>query len=127
MPTIATWPSALPGWHVEGYSYKPGDPNARTDMDAGNARIRRRFISTWSSVTLQTVLTQAQLGQFEAWWVNETFEGSAPMLMPITNGAGTSNVRCQSTSDMYSPQPIGAGLWRVSMSVKALNLPVSNG
>lgn len=126
MATIATWPAALPRWHAEGYGYKPGDPNARTNMDSGTQRIRRRFISVPTDVTVQTALNPAQLAIFEAWWANSAFAGSATVLLPITNGAGTTSVRC-TFKDMYQSSLITGGLWLISVPVRALNLPVANG
>ena len=56
-----TWPSSLPVPLVEGVSYTSQDNIIRSQMDAGVAKIRRRFTAVPEDVSFQLLLTLAQI------------------------------------------------------------------
>lgn len=123
-----TWPVTLPAPRVGGYGYKKVDPHARTQMDAGNRRVRRRFIVTPTDVTLQFRVTRAQLATFETWFADEALEGQAWCTLPLINGQGKTMVRAR-FSDM--PQVSGVDgatdIFDVSVPAETLSMPVSHG
>lgn len=120
------WPDSLPKWITDGYTYKSVSSVARTSMDSGRVRARRRFITTPTNLTVRTVFNRAQLGIFEAWWENAVFAGQAWCLLQVSNGAGVNNVRCRFT-DTYDISPISADMFAVSASIETLSMPVSDG
>lgn len=126
--TIPSWPADLPVWVTDGYGYTPVDPCARTQMDAGNRRVRRRFITTPTDLTLKAIFTRAQMASFETWWQNSALAGSAWVMLPISNGQGLNNVQCR-FSGTYQAAPAGDTtlLYEVSVSAETLSMPVANG
>ena len=57
----AEWPASLPVPLVEGVSYSSQDNIIRSQMDAGVAKIRRRYTAVPEDVSFQLLLTLAQL------------------------------------------------------------------
>lgn len=85
---MATWPTQLPGGTTEGYVFEPRAQFARTDMDAGPARQRRRFTSAPTHVQMQWFFTRAQMEIFESWFEHEIAGGSAWFEIPLWGGVG---------------------------------------
>ena len=77
------WPAAFPALPaVEGYAESPPACVLRTEMNAGPDKVRRRFTSgpRHIPVTLymtSTVLNAASPNGFDAFFVQDTFHGSA--------------------------------------------------
>ena len=44
------------------------DQTARTEMDVGIPRVRRRSAASYYHVTAQWLLTDAQMSAFDTWW-----------------------------------------------------------
>lgn len=55
------WPTSLPVPLVEGISYTPGQNVIRSQMDAGVAKMRRRFTAVPETLTFNLVLIEAQV------------------------------------------------------------------
>jgi len=71
------WPGALPQQLlVEGYEEQLSNMLIRTEMDAGPAKVRRRFTAAPRPVNGQIVVTPAQLVFFRAWYYNVLLGGS---------------------------------------------------
>jgi len=121
-----TWPETLPAPRIGGYGYKQVDPNARTQMDAGNRRVRRRFIVTPTDVTLQFRVTEAQLAVFEAWFESDALAGQAWCTLPLVNGQGKTMVRARFRD---TPQVSGVdgatGIFDVSVPAETMSMPTN--
>lgn len=68
---------SLPRPLVQGAGYTPGENTVRTSMDAGRAKMRRRFTAVCDSATYQIVVTEAQLQTLED-FVDITLQGVLP-------------------------------------------------
>lgn len=69
---VVYYPSTLPRPTFAGYQIAPIDQTARTDMEVGAARQRRRTAARNDHVTLQWVFTDAEMAAFRSW-----FDGAA--------------------------------------------------
>jgi hypothetical protein len=125
MPTVPTWPDTLPVPRRDGYNIKPVPSYARTAMDSGTSRQRRRFVTTPTNLTITLRMTTAELGIYETFFEEAIFGGSAWFLMPIYNGQGKAMVQVRQT-DTHSETPVtDSDLWDVSFPVESLSMPVA--
>jgi hypothetical protein len=75
----AVWPAELPEYPlVQGYTRKPQAARVRSAVDAGPAKVRRRFTAKVRNVTYLVTLTKAQLAIFWDFYDNTLAEGSLP-------------------------------------------------
>lgn len=65
---MPSFPSSLPGPLLPGYSMEPVDPVARTDMEVGAPRSRRRTRARNDQVSCTWGFTDAQMAVFRAWF-----------------------------------------------------------
>lgn len=73
---MAAWPSSLPRLLAPGYSESPQDQTLRTEMDAGPAKVRRRFSAAVTEQQIRLLLTDAQLATFESFWDTDLAGGA---------------------------------------------------
>lgn len=120
---MAYWPTQLPKPQLAGYSLAPQAAFVRSDMDAGPARQRRRFTQAPTEITLELVLTDAQMAIFEFWYEIETQSGAAWFSAPMKNGMGVTTVEARFVEPWQS-QPLGAAMNRVQCRWETRNRPV---
>jgi hypothetical protein len=73
------WPATLPQYlPVSGYQEQPPDTTLRTSMDAGPAKLRRRYTANVRNITATLMLSEAQLRTLDAFYVTDTRGGSLP-------------------------------------------------
>ena len=73
---MATFPVTLPAPIVGEYSETPPDTLIRTKMDAGIAKVRRRFSAGSRMIKYSMVLTPAQLDALDTFVVTTTNGGA---------------------------------------------------
>lgn len=121
-----TFPATLPAARVgDGYGYQPVDPFARTKMDSGSARQRRRFVSVPTNVTAKLRLTTVQLGIFESFFWNDINAGVSWFVMPLFNGRGKNAVRVRITEAPSTAGTESPDYWDVSLKLETMSLPVT--
>ena len=75
---MADWPSTLPQIPLQrGFSESPPDTTIRTKMDAGPAKLRRRFTANVRPINSSFILTKAQIAILDTFYVTTTVGGSA--------------------------------------------------
>jgi hypothetical protein len=88
----ASWPPGLPQLvAVEGYDEAPPDLTVRTQMDAGPAKVRRRFTAGVRALSLQLDLDSAQVETLDVFF-DATLQGGAlafDWVHPRTQAAAT--------------------------------------
>lgn len=117
---MATWPTTLPAPSRYGYGLESGDPTVRTDMDAGAARVRRRFTASPDTVNLKFVFNDAQMATFRTTWAGDMAQGAAWINLPIRDGntGGVVNHEIRPNPARFTAQLLGAGIWAVSFSAE---------
>lgn len=76
---MVTWPAALPQVApIAGYQETLPDTSLRTQMDAGPARMRRRFTAAVRPITINFILSDEQLETFHDFYVTTLAGGSLP-------------------------------------------------
>lgn len=87
---MATWPTTLPSPNVSGYGIEQTAQTVRTDMDAGNPRVRRRSAQRIDTVSVSWIFSDAEMLIFRAWFENATTGaagGSAWFSIDLATGA----------------------------------------
>ena len=75
MATV-TWPVTLPGCEAEGYTERRMDGSLRSEMETGPAKVRRRFTATPVFVSLNYLMTGAQVQALDDFYATTTLQGS---------------------------------------------------
>lgn len=118
---MPVWPTNLPQCPLmDGFTQELPRLSITTEMDAGPAKVRRRFTAGVTKYTLSFILTSTQLSDFQNFFLNETFGGSVPFDMPDPIGGATVQMRFDVAQG--SPQVTGAA-GRFKVMFKAEKLP----
>jgi len=119
-----SWPSApFPQFAmIDGYSETMADAKLRTEMDAGPAKVRRRFTSVPRRQTCKLRMTNAQLtaaGGFDVFYVTDTSHGSAEFTWanPRTPGTPVTTMRFVGTPSYTA---LAQDIWEVTFDVEIL-------
>lgn len=93
---MPSWPSTLPQRVLsEGYQEIAPDMVLRSEMDAGPAKVRRRFTAAVRTVRCQIALTSAQVATLDSFYVGTLAGGSLTIdwVHPRTQAATTFRMR----------------------------------
>jgi hypothetical protein len=112
---------------VSGYAIKPANALARTEMEAGPARQRRRFTQVPRVVPVQFELTLDELATFEAWFDQQIHSGADWFDTTLINGQGLATMRARIKGDEdppYDATPQGNGqVWMVKAVFEVEGMP----
>lgn len=128
MTTAIAWPTqvlpAAPLW--AGYRIEADLGLARTPMDSGLARQRRRFVNALSKVNVQWSMSGAQLQFFKSWLANKAGYGGAffSILLPLDDGTRMVEARF-TQAPTYVKQATTA--WLVTSVLEVRDDPVMSG
>ncbi|MGO4154337.1 hypothetical protein [Cupriavidus sp. YAF13] len=123
MAVVPVWPGTLPVPLSSGYSYTQKTTTARTEMDSGVARSRRRFRRAPAQINLKWLFLQEQLAVFEYFWDNDLLQGASWFDTIATSGTGPQLIRVRCISDGYTPTQVDPQHWEVTMQVEAVDMP----
>lgn len=93
---MPSWPNTLPQFALEsGYQEDTQDQTIETQMEAGPAKIRRRFTKEIRTYEIQMMMTQAQAAAFDTFWQTDCLGGSISFdwVNPRTRAATTFRFR----------------------------------
>lgn len=126
---MSIWPDFMPLSSLDGYELKRASSTGRTPMEAGPARVRRRFTRAPTAVPQRWLLDQKQFGYFEWWFDNSIDEGAAWFSAPQKNGVGLVNVQCRFIDKdqvPYTARALSPDLWEVSAVLEIDAMPRGN-
>jgi hypothetical protein len=116
---MATWPASLPQFVLtEGFEESPPDVLLRTEMDAGPAKVRRRFTAGVRPLKAVIVCSSAQVTTLETFFAAALASGALPFdwVHPRTQAATSFRfVRPPS----IAPER-GGKYWRVGLDLEVL-------
>lgn len=116
---MAAWPGTLPAPLFAGFSISPAPASARTDMETGAARARRRTAARNDSVTAAWRMTDAEIAIFRAWYDADdgAAGGSAWFDVDLALGdGGVSSVEARCVS--FRIAQVGPAVWDVSATLE---------
>lgn len=123
MPAI-NFPTTLPNVKMTDYGFKPGNQNVRTDMETGLARVRRRFLSAPTEMSVSWELTLEELGIFEKFYDTDTFGGSAWFNISLVNGVGETTYLARFKEPYDAKASAREYMWSVSATLEVLARPL---
>ena len=89
---MSEWPATLPqNLLIDGFSKSPANLMIRSQMDAGPAKVRRRFTAGVKPIQGEIKLTEAQLDTFKTFF-NDTLIGGTLRFDWIDPDDGTTEV-----------------------------------
>jgi len=116
---MTAWPSVLPApEQVEGYGYQEEDQQARTAMEVGPDRVRRRTSAPPVVFSVTWRMSSAELAILEGFLVHEIAEGALWFDMALQVGMGfvAHQVRFKGP---FKRQPLSHDLWRITAQLEA--------
>lgn len=124
---MATWPTSLPVPQLAGYDLQTADATARTDMEGGAARVRRRSTSRPDEVSLAFVLDEAQMATFRAFWEDSFLSGAGWVYVPVKLGRtpGVTSQECRPKGGTFKATPLSSTHWSVSFPVEVRSESIS--
>lgn len=122
--TDIDFPKSLPCPLKEGYGLEHVSTFARTDMESGRARNRRKFTSVPSMTGVAWIFNDAQAQAFEAWFRDAIQDGADWFNCDLKSPIGEKPYVCRFT-DMYKgPEPIGAKHWKITAKLEIWERPL---
>lgn len=98
-----TWPSSLPQYVLEGgYQETLQDQTLETQMEAGPAKIRRRYTKSLRKFQISLLMTSAQANTFESFWQNDCAGGSTPFTWVHPRTRATATMRFRNPAPQFS-------------------------
>ena len=116
---MPTFPASLPAPLVAGYTLAPVDQTARTDMEIGAARVRRRTAARNDLVDVSWLLSAAQFVAFRAWFEDGATGisgGSSWFDMSMDVGAGPSVEEVRFKGAWKASRD--SAMWRVTAQIE---------
>lgn len=114
------FPSTLPNVMMSSYSLKPMKNVTRTEMEAGPARTRRRYISVPTEVKAEWRLTLAELQVFQAFYRDEIFDGAAWFNIKAVDGRGEATYKARFREPYEASTEAREHLWSVTAALEVM-------
>lgn len=127
MTTLPSWPARLPLPTTDGYALEPESATARTDMEAGPARQRRRYTGTPTRIPVRWRMSAVDFATFEAWFRLKLADGSDWFSVSLLGGVGivAHDARFVAQSGMpYRAVPTRGGAWIVTSVLEVRQRPM---
>lgn len=117
---MASWPATLPAPLINGYGVNPIDMVARTTMEAGNTKSRRRSLARRDIVPVSWKMTDAEMAIFRTWFDEPTeADGGAGWFdVSLLLGNGGSQTVEARFSGIWQAKMVGAQNWEASASLE---------
>lgn len=114
----AAWPNTLPQQPLRD-SYQEAQEPAfiRSEVDAGPAKVRRRFTAPVTRVSMQFRMTPAQVTTFETWWRDTIKLGSLSFTLTHPRTSTSTTWR---NVEPYRLTPLAGDRWLVQLSLEIL-------
>jgi len=115
---MTSWPGSLPQKPLlDGNSEVPPKTTVRTQMDAGPAKVRRRFTAGTRDFNAEFIMSKSQVATFDDFYIN-TINGGANRFDFDNPRTGTTHEFRIVDQPQY--QKIGPDAFRVSMKLEQL-------
>ena len=118
------YPTGLPLPLREGYGLNHVDPVQRTDMASGRSRMRQRFTSVPSRVSVSWLLTTPEAQLFEGWHAHTLKSGVEWFDWPTLTPMGLKKYEARFMQMYDGPQLVGLDSWRITAQVELFERPL---
>ena len=118
---MPNWPSSLPALQWVGYQETLPDGTLRTQMDAGPAKVRRRFTAAVRPVKGQISTNEAGVAALESFYLVDCNGGATSFVWSLARAGGPQNVNFRFTKPpVISPAADGNGRYLVALELEIL-------
>lgn len=115
---MATWPASLPQTLLQqGYHQTMPSARARTQMDAGPAKIRRRYTAAVSPVKAMSNMTTTQIADLKTFYKTTLLGGTQAFDWTDPIAGGTVSFRFVTEPDW---EPLSANRYKVSLDLEIM-------
>ena len=121
---MIAYPEGLPEPQRDGYGFQPVSPLARSEMQSGRTRQRRRFTSVPTVATVTWLFTEVEAQLFEGWFEHVLLSGSLPFNCPLKTPLGFDNYKAEFVDIYDGPVLVGVDDWRFSAQLRLLKRPL---
>ena len=115
------WPDIFPSPLLNKYNITPDEAIARTEMDGGAARQRRRFDNLPSTINVSFIMDGFVFDMFESWYNNVALEGSVWFLCSLKMGSGFEERECRFVKP-YKAAARSHELWEITTQFEIRNV-----
>lgn len=118
---MATWPSTLPAPRLSGYTLTPQDQTIRTDMEVGNAKVRRRTAARVDMLDVSWVFTETQMDAFRDWFDDSTTGisgGASWFTITLSTGTGSKAAISARFNGSFVASFQSTNLWTVTAKLE---------
>lgn len=115
--TTITYPSDLPLMRLDGMQTERTSSLVRTEMDAGPAKVRRRYTVSSKYFSGTIILTSEQRNAFEYWYKNALGDGVLRFSMADPQTLQANDFRF---AEDYTEESV-EGLWKITMKLEKMN------
>lgn len=125
MTVSLSWPAQLPLPSITGYAITRKPYVARTEMDLGPARQRRRSTQTSAEVTVQFELNAWEQMLYDAFVEHKAQNGAAWFNITLLSGRGLESYEARiKTGSDQSDKPRNGERWVCTMTLELRNRPI---
>ena len=118
------YPKFLPLPQREGYGIQSVSPIARSDLQSGRARQRRRFTSVPTVATVTWLLNDTEAQLFEGWFEHILLSGSFWFQCLLKTPLGLDDHRARFIDIYDGPNLVGVSHWRFTANVELFKRPI---
>lgn len=116
--TTPVWPASLPqNPQLMGFQESGAGATVRTQMDAGPAKVRRRFTIEVRNISLALVMTTAQVATFDTFWTSTISYGALAFDWVDFRTLAAQTYRIASRPAYTA---LGNGYWRVEFMLETV-------
>ena len=121
---MIAYPEFLPEPQRDGYGFQPVSPMARSELQSGRARQRRRFTSVPTVASVTWLMDDGEAQLFEGWFEHILQSGSLWFQCPLKTPLGMDEHRARFVDIYEGPVLVGESLWRFTAKLELFKRPI---
>ena len=123
---MIAYPEFLPEPQRDGYGFQPVSPMARSELQSGRARQRRRFTSVPTVASVTWLMDDGEAQLFEGWFEHILLSGSLWFQCPLKTPLGMDEHRARFVDIYEGPILVGESFWRFTAKLELFKRPILN-
>ena len=121
---MIAYPEFLPEPQRDGYGFQPISPMARSELQSGRTRQRRRFTSVPTVASVTWLMDDAEAQLFEGWFEHILLSGSLWFQCPLKTPLGMDEHRARVVDIYEGPILVGESFWRFTAKLELFKRPI---
>ena len=121
---MIAYPEFLPEPQRDGYGFQPVSPMARSELQSGRARQRRRFTSVPTVASVTWLMDDGEAQQYEWCFEHILLSGSLRFQFPLKTPLGMDEHRARFVDIYEGPILVGESFWRFTAKLELFQRPI---